>query len=61
MPHNMGHKTISDACIELSDWASFRHDITIPKISGKVGKAVEDLLKETVTVPMKQRHLANVI
>ncbi len=36
-------------------------DITIPKISGKIVKAVEDLLKETVTVPMKQRHQANVI
>jgi hypothetical protein len=40
---------------------SFGHDITIPKISGKVGKVVEDSLEETVTVPMKQRHQANVI
>ncbi len=40
---------------------SFRHDITIPKISGKVGEAVEDPLKETVTIPMKQRHQAHVI
>jgi hypothetical protein len=31
-------------------------DITIIKISSEVGKAVEDLLKETVAVPMKQRH-----
>jgi hypothetical protein len=35
--------------------------LPFPKISGKVGKAVEDSLKETVTVPMKQRHQANVI
>jgi hypothetical protein len=43
--------------VELGDQASFEHDITIPKISCKVGKAVEDLLEETVTVvPMKQRH-----
>jgi hypothetical protein len=33
----------------------------IPKISGKVGKAVEDLLEEIVTVPVKQRHQANII
>jgi hypothetical protein len=40
---------------------SFRHDITIPKISGKIGEAVEDLLMETVTIPIKQRHQANII
>jgi hypothetical protein len=37
------------------------HDITISKISSKVGKAVENLLEETLAVPMKQRHQANVI
>ncbi len=42
--------------VELGDRASFGHDITIPNISGKVGKAVEDLLQETVRVPMKQGH-----
>ncbi len=40
---------------------SFGHDITISKISSKVGKAVENLLEETVAVPMKQRHQANII
>jgi hypothetical protein len=45
----------------LSDWASFGHDITISKISSKVCKAVENLLKKTVAVSMKQRHQANVI
>jgi hypothetical protein len=40
---------------------SFGHDITIPKISGEVGKSVEDSLKETVTVPIKQRHQASTI
>ncbi len=53
--------TFQCACIELGDQASFGHDITIPKISGEVGKAVENFLEETVTVPMKQRHQANVI
>ncbi len=40
---------------------SIGHDITISKISSKVSKAVENLLKETVAVPMTQRHQANVI
>jgi hypothetical protein len=40
---------------------SFGHDITIFKVSSKVRKAVENLLEETVAVPMKQRHQANVI
>jgi hypothetical protein len=53
--------TFQCACIEPGDRASVGHDITIPKISGEIGKAVEDLLKETVIVPMKQRHQANVI
>jgi hypothetical protein len=47
--------------VELGDWASYGRDITISKISSKVGKAVENLLKETVAVPMKQRHRANII
>jgi hypothetical protein len=51
----------SDTPVEVGDRASFGHDITITIISGKVGKADEDLLKETLAVPMKQRHQANVI
>ncbi len=35
--------------------------LPFPKISSKVGKAVENLLEETVAVPMKQRHRANII
>ena len=35
--------------------------LPFPKISSKVGKAVENLLEETVAVPMKQRHQANII
>jgi hypothetical protein len=37
------------------------HDITVSKVGSKVSKAVENLLKETVAVPMRQRHQANVI
>jgi hypothetical protein len=48
------------ACIELGNRVSLRHDVLIPKISCKIGKAVEDLLKETVTVPVKQRYRANI-
>jgi hypothetical protein len=42
--------------VEHGDWASFGHDITISNVSVEVCKAVENLLKETVAVPMKQRH-----
>jgi hypothetical protein len=35
--------------------------MTISKISREVGKAVENLLKKTVAVPMKQWHQANII
>ncbi len=59
--HQDHQGTFQCACIELGDWASFGHDITIPIISGKVCKVVEDLLEKTVTVPMKQRQRANVI
>ncbi len=47
--------------VELGDWASFGHDITISKISSKVREAIENLLEETLAVPMKQRHQANII
>jgi hypothetical protein len=67
MQVDLGEKHLQDcwgafqcARVELGNWASFRHDVTIPKISGKIGKAVEDLLKETVTVPIKRRHRANI-
>jgi hypothetical protein len=53
--------TFQCTCVELGDWASFGHDITISKISSKVGEAVRNLLKETVAIPMKQMHQANVI
>jgi hypothetical protein len=29
--------TFQCTCIELGNQASFRHDVTIPKISGKIG------------------------
>jgi hypothetical protein len=45
----------------VGDWASFGHDITSSKISSVVGEAVENSLEETVAVPMKQRHRANII
>jgi hypothetical protein len=45
----------------FGDWESFDHDITISKISSKVSEEVEISLEETVIVPMKQRHQANVI
>jgi hypothetical protein len=40
---------------------AFGHYVTVSKVSGKVHKAVENLLEETVAVPMKQRYQANVI
>jgi hypothetical protein len=53
--------TFQWARVELGGWVSFGHDITISKISCKVGEAVDNLIEETVAVPMKQRHQANVI
>jgi hypothetical protein len=40
---------------------SFGHDVTVSKVSSKARKADENSLEETVAVPMKQRHQANVI
>jgi hypothetical protein len=37
---------------------SLGHDVPIPKISGKIGNAVENSLEESVTVPVKRRHRA---
>jgi hypothetical protein len=67
MQVDLGAKRLEDcqgtnqcAHIELGNWASLGHDVPILKISSKIGKAVKDLLKETVTVPVKQRHQANI-
>ncbi len=46
--------------IELGNQASLGHDVTTPKISGKISEVFEDLPEKTVTVPMKQRHRANI-
>ncbi len=67
MQVDLGAKRLQDcwsanqcARIELGNGASLGHDVSIPKISGKIGKAVEDSLKETVPVPMKQSHRGNI-
>ncbi len=67
MQVDLGAKRLQDywgvnhcTCIELGNRASLGHDVPIPKISCKIGKTVEDLLEETITVPMKRRHRANI-
>jgi hypothetical protein len=47
--------------IELGNWGSLGYNISIPKICSKIDKAIEDLLKKDVGIPMKQLHSAKTL
>ncbi len=68
MPDNLVTKCLHDCQgmdeyfgIELGNHATLRHNFPVPKIHSNIEKAIEDLHKEAVGVPMKQRHPSNTL
>jgi hypothetical protein len=41
--------------------ANLGDNVPIPKISSKISKAIEDLLKEAIGIPIKQKHPFNTL
>jgi hypothetical protein len=35
--------------------------VPVPEISSKIGKAIEELLKEAIGIPMEQKHSTNIL